>query len=123
MLNNLNSERMKRTKEIGYELLRIVDMDGFMELWNRTDTETKDKIVNGIGELAVKLVNGDSTSQDQALNLADVSGSLPEDICKVHGHVMYPVYKLDNTANGHTSHFGQNKCSRCGYEEDWQYDM
>ncbi|HSH24677.1 MAG TPA: hypothetical protein VLA13_03980 [Massilibacterium sp.] len=48
---------MKKTKEIGYELLRVVDMDGFMELWNRTDTKTKDKIVNGIGELAVKLVN------------------------------------------------------------------
>lgn len=64
---------MKRTKEIGYELLRVVDMDGFMEIWNRTDTETKDKIVNAIGELAVKLVSGADTSERQ-LTIPDVVG-------------------------------------------------
>jgi len=63
---------MKKTKEIGYELLRVVDMDGFMELWNRTDTKTKDKIVNGIGELAVKLVNGAEQSASTC-NLQSVS--------------------------------------------------
>lgn len=68
---------MKRTKEIGYELLRVVDMDGFMELWNRTDTETKDKIVNGIGELAVKLVSSADTGEGQ-LTIPDVSNSLLE---------------------------------------------
>jgi len=66
---------MKKTKEIGYELLRVVDMDGFMELWNRTDTETKDKIVNGIGELAVKLVSGVDTSDEPALPIQNVVGS------------------------------------------------
>jgi len=41
------------------------------------------------------------------------------ELCKINGHAMYSVYKLENIA----SHFGLNKCSRCGYEEEWQFDM
>ena len=51
-------------------------MDGFMELWNRTDTETKDKIVNRIGELAVRLVSGADTRTEPALPIHNVSDTL-----------------------------------------------
>lgn len=71
---------MKRTKEIGYELLRVVDMDGFMELWNRTDTEMKDKIVNGIGELAVRLVSSADTRTEPALPIQSVMASVSDEL-------------------------------------------
>ena len=48
-------------------------------------------------------------------------GALPlsnEHFCFDKGHNMQPVYILHN----HQSSYGQNKCGRCGYEEDWQYD-
>lgn len=48
-------------------------------------------------------------------------GALPlskEHICFDKGHAMIPIYTLHN----HQSSYGRNKCSRCGYEEDWQYD-
>lgn len=60
---------------------------------------------------------------ESGLHLADVRLMLPEEICKLNGHAMYSAYSLTNTANGHTSHFGLNKCSRCNYEEPWQFDM
>jgi hypothetical protein len=45
---------------------------------------------------------------------------LPKDhICFERGHAMFNVYILHN----HHSSYGQNKCGRCGYEEDWQYDF
>lgn len=68
------------TKEIGYELLRVVDIDGFMELWNRTDTETKDKIVNGIGELAVRLVSGADTRTEPAPPIQSVMASVSDEL-------------------------------------------
>lgn len=40
-------------------------------------------------------------------------------LCEIHGHNMFSVYTLHN----HQSSFGQHKCSRCGYAEDWQYDF
>ncbi len=42
----------------------------------------------------------------------------PAHICFDRGHAMNKVYELHN----HQSSYGQNKCGRCGYEEDWQYD-
>lgn len=62
---------MKKTKEIGYELGNVYwhNLEGFEQLWNKADTETKDKIVNGIGELAVKLVSEAATENEIALNL------------------------------------------------------
>lgn len=48
-------------------------------------------------------------------------GALPlsqDHICFDKGHSMYPVFTFHNLL----SSYGQNKCTRCGYEEDWQYD-
>ncbi len=42
-----------------------------------------------------------------------------QDRCKKHGHNMYSVYIMNNSR----SHWGQHRCSRCGYEEEWQYDF
>ena len=39
------------------------------------------------------------------------------------GHSMYPVYKLSNRDCGGSSEWGENKCSRCGKSETWQYDF
>ena len=39
------------------------------------------------------------------------------------GHSMYPVYKLSNRDCGGSSEWGENKCSRCGKSESWQYDF
>lgn len=47
----------------------------------------------------------------------------PEQCCEREGHVMYNVYQLDNFDIGGRSYWGLNKCSRCGHEEPWQYDM
>lgn len=43
----------------------------------------------------------------------------PDHICFSAGHIMYSVYILHN----HQSSWGQHKCARCGYAEDWQYDF
>lgn len=40
-------------------------------------------------------------------------------ICFERGHTMYEVFTFHN----YQSSYGQHKCSRCGYEEDWQYDF
>ena len=56
----------------------------------------------------------------------NVSGKPPLSeghICFERGHSMYEVFKFKNAANGHSSEWGQHKCSRCGYEENWQYDF
>jgi len=56
----------------------------------------------------------------------NVSGKPPLSeghICFERGHAMYEVFKFKNAANGHSSEWGQHKCSRCGYEENWQYDF
>ena len=53
--------------------------------------------------------------------IADVSGSLPltkEHICFDKGHAMYKIHGHSN----HQSDFSKHKCTRCGYEEDYQYD-
>lgn len=39
-------------------------------------------------------------------------------ICFTAGHAMHQVYVF----HGPQSSWGQNKCFRCGYEEDFQYD-
>lgn len=44
----------------------------------------------------------------------------PKHICFKLGHNMQPVYGV---LHNHQSCWGLNKCSRCGYEEDWQYDF
>lgn len=55
-----------------------------------------------------------------------MNGKLPLEenhICFPTGHAMFEVFRFENTANGGKSSWGQHKCSRCGYEEDWQYDF
>lgn len=44
---------------------------------------------------------------------------IPSDICYNAGHNMFSVYIFHN----HQSSWGKHKCSRCGYEEEWQYDF
>jgi hypothetical protein len=43
--------------------------------------------------------------------------------CIKHGHNMQHVYSLNNFDRGGSSAFGENKCSRCGHKEEWQYDF
>jgi hypothetical protein len=68
---------MTRTKEIGYDLVNVLwrDLDGFQSLWNSADTETKDKIVNSIGELAEELVN---TKKEMTLKIVKVGSDFIE---------------------------------------------
>lgn len=66
--------------------------------------------------------NGAERGSDEC-HIQNVSNMLPEELCKLHGHAMYSVYSINNTANGNSIFFGLNKCSRCGYEEPWQYDF
>jgi len=49
---------MTKQKEIGYEIGNIVwhNLEGYQELWNKADFDTKEKIVNEQGKLAIKLV-------------------------------------------------------------------
>jgi len=49
---------MTKEKEIGYEIGNVVwhNLEGYQELWNKADFDTKEKIVNTQGELAIKLV-------------------------------------------------------------------
>jgi|DEB19_MinimDraft_2_1074335.scaffolds.fasta_scaffold12287_2 hypothetical protein len=45
---------------------------------------------------------------------------LPENhICFEMGHAMYEQFVFHN----HKSSWGSHKCSRCGYDESWQYDF
>ena len=48
---------MTKQKEIGYEIGNVAwhNLDGYQELWNKADFETKEKIVNEQGRLAVEL--------------------------------------------------------------------
>ena len=43
--------------------------------------------------------------------------------CDELGHNMYSVYSLNNFHNNGKSAFGLNKCSRCGHQDEWQYDF
>ena len=45
-------------------------------------------------------------------------------ICVKKGHNMHEVFTIHRpNVNGKEIHLGRNKCSRCEYEEDWQYDI
>ena len=46
-----------KPKKIGYEIGNISwhNLDGYQELWNKADFETKEKIVNEQGRLAIEL--------------------------------------------------------------------
>lgn len=48
---------MTKQKKIGYEVGNIAwhNLDGYQELWNKADFETKEKIVNEQGRLAIEL--------------------------------------------------------------------
>jgi hypothetical protein len=51
---------MTTEKENGYNLINELfgELPGFMELWNKTDTETKDSIVIKAGESYIKRPDG-----------------------------------------------------------------
>jgi len=48
---------MTKQKEIGYEICNVAwhNLDGYKELWNKADFDTKELIVNEQGRLAIKL--------------------------------------------------------------------
>ena len=60
---------------------------------------------------------------DELFVLSDVSSMSPEQRCEKDGHNMFQVYHLNNFDRGGSSHWGLNKCSRCGHEDHWQYDF
>jgi len=50
------------------------------------------------------------------------NGDLPlheSHMCYKDGHAMKPVYSFQHEKLAH----GNNKCYRCGWEEEWQYDF
>lgn len=63
------------------------------------------------------------SEMDKICSPANVKdGVLPLDpahICFKHGHAMYSVYSFTHIRFAN----GMNKCSRCGHEEEWQYDF
>ena len=54
---------MTKEKEAGYDLINLIKIDGFKELWDKTDCETKDRIVNSVGNLAFHIVNIEDTNE------------------------------------------------------------
>ena len=48
---------MTQEKEIGYEITNVAyhNLEGFSELWNRTEADTKDLVVEENGRVAIKL--------------------------------------------------------------------
>ena len=48
---------MTRQKELGYKLGNVLwhNLEGYQELWNKAEFDTKEKIINELGELAIKL--------------------------------------------------------------------
>ena len=51
----------------------------------------------------------------------NVKGNYPlekDHICFQNGHTMYNQFIFHN----HSSSYGTNKCGRCGFEEEFQYD-
>ena len=72
----------------------------------------------------------DKTPEEVILQLHDLANEMFKDSrsdevgnCD-HAGAMYLKYKIHRPdVNGHEIWFGVNKCSRCGYEEEWQYDI
>ena len=60
---------MKKSNEIGHELCMMIwdSINEFPELWDKTDDETKKKLVNRTGEIAVKLVSEAYVNNEIAL--------------------------------------------------------
>ncbi|MCG8734783.1 hypothetical protein [Tenacibaculum finnmarkense] len=48
---------MTRQKELGYKLGDVIwhNLDGYKELWDKADFDTKEKIINELGKLAIEL--------------------------------------------------------------------
>lgn len=57
---------MRKEKAIGYDLINVLwhNMPGFQEFWNKSEVEVKDGVVNGIGDLAYKLLTTDEPCED-----------------------------------------------------------
>jgi len=48
---------MTKEKELGYKLGDVIwhNLEGYQELWNKADFDTKEKIINELGRLAIEL--------------------------------------------------------------------
>ena len=57
LIADLKTNIMTKQKEIGYEVGNVAwhNLDGYKELWNKADFDTKEHIVNEQGRLAIKL--------------------------------------------------------------------
>lgn len=60
---------MTRQKELGYELGNVLwhNLEGYKELWNKAEFDTKEKIINELGELAIKLTIPAVVGQNEQL--------------------------------------------------------
>lgn len=56
---------MERSKEIGYDLIDVVwrKLPDFEKLWNATNTDIKDDIVNSIGKLSQQIAKDDTETE------------------------------------------------------------
>ena len=57
---------MERHKEIGYDLIDVIwkKLPNFDKLWNATNTDIKDDIVNSIGKLSQSIAKADNESEN-----------------------------------------------------------
>jgi len=49
---------MIKEKELGYKLSDVIwhNLEGYQEIWNKADFDTKEKIINELGRLAIELI-------------------------------------------------------------------
>jgi hypothetical protein len=78
--------------------------------------------VVALGKNIMKLI-GDIKEVNEEIKAHNAtSGDLPlheSHMCYKDGHAMLPVYSFQHEKLAH----GLNKCYRCGWEEEWQYDF
>ena len=76
---------MTKEKELGYKLGDVIwhNLEGYQELWNKADFDTKEKIINELGRLAIELnipiVVGQSKQLKMLEHIRHVKG-LPLDV-------------------------------------------
>lgn len=89
------------------------------EWFPESDHESPDKAA----ERMMQLNSGITTAKN---NKNNTDGSLPlspDHICFDKGHAMYLLFDITQEVNGSKMIFGAHKCSRCGHEENFQFDI
>jgi hypothetical protein len=64
---------MTKEKELGYKLGDVIwhNLEGYQELWNKADFDTKEKIINELGRLAIELTIPIVVGQSEQLKMLE----------------------------------------------------